>query len=185
MPRRKAKDIPDGWRNYSNIGKVVPYTRFVPFKVPLKEHVCNNHGIEFSPNNLLQYQPRIKLIIDVTNTDYGRYYDPEDFTKRGVRVEKIMCPGGPTNVPSASLVEKFFHVVDEFLNDPQANQNSLIGVHCTHRLNRTGYFICKYMISKLGIQPELAISSFQTARGHPIERKLIIENILQTSYIQN
>ncbi|KAI4457956.1 mrna-capping enzyme [Holotrichia oblita] len=183
MPRRKAKDIPDGWRNYSNIGMMVPNTRFVPFKVPLKEQVCKNHGVEFSPDMLLQYQPKIKLIIDVTNTDYGRYYDPEAFTKRGVRVEKIKCAGGPTNVPSASLVANFFDVVDEFLNDPQTSHNSLIGVHCTHGLNRTGYFICKYMINKLGIQPERAIASFQTARGHPIERKQIIDNILQTSYM--
>lgn len=68
----------------------------------------------------------------------------------------------------------------------------LIGVHCTHGLNRSGYLICHYMISVLKIHPETAIEGklkskskihpmkltsffsllldFEEARGHKIER---------------
>ena len=33
----------------------------------------------------------------------------------------------------------------------------LIGVHCTHGVNRTGYLVCRYMIDKLDFQPKNAI----------------------------
>lgn len=35
--------------------------------------------------------------------------------------------------------------------------DDVIGVHCTHGLNRTGFFICKYMIEKLHYYPAQAI----------------------------
>ena len=34
----------------------------------------------------------------------------------------------------------------------------VIGVHCTHGVNRTGYMVCRYMISKLGFAPDQAIA---------------------------
>uniref|UniRef100_A0A1I7XF10 TYR_PHOSPHATASE_2 domain-containing protein n=1 Tax=Heterorhabditis bacteriophora TaxID=37862 RepID=A0A1I7XF10_HETBA len=46
----------------------------------------------------------------------------------------------------------------------------LIGVHCTHGLNRTGYLICRYMIDRMGWTAAKAISHFEHFRGHPIER---------------
>ncbi|GJQ88114.1 hypothetical protein Trydic_g13122 [Trypoxylus dichotomus] len=179
MPYRKNKEIPDGWRNYSNIGVVVRNTRLIPFKTPLKEEVCKKYGLSFSPTTLLKYQPKIKLIIDLTNTDSGRYYDAEKFSKNGVRIEKIKCVGGPTQVPSVFAVEKFIDIVNEFLGNPEVDPESLVGVHCTHGLNRTGYFICKYMIEKLGIRPEDAVKYFQTSRGYSIERKHLINDILR------
>lgn len=36
--------------------------------------------------------------------------------------------------------------------------DSLIGVHCSHGLNRTGYLVCRYMIQKMGTHPQEAIS---------------------------
>uniref|UniRef100_A0A1A9WW40 Tyrosine specific protein phosphatases domain-containing protein n=1 Tax=Glossina brevipalpis TaxID=37001 RepID=A0A1A9WW40_9MUSC len=48
--------------------------------------------------------------------------------------------------------------------------HKLIGVHCTHGVNRTGYFICSYMISELTMKPLEAIRKFVVARGHKIER---------------
>ena len=39
----------------------------------------------------------------------------------------------------------------------QSLSDSLIGVHCTHGLNRTGYMICRYLIQKLKWEPKKAI----------------------------
>ena len=35
--------------------------------------------------------------------------------------------------------------------------DALIGVHCTHGVNRTGYLICRYLIEKLDWDPQKAI----------------------------
>lgn len=178
MPGKKYKSMPEGWKRYSNIGLPIPNTRFIPFKTPLKEETCKKCGVTFSPKSLLRSQPKLKMIIDLTNTDDGRYYKGDDFIKHGIRVEKIKCPGGPQQVPSRSLLEQFYKLVDGFLGDPDNGLDTLIGVHCTHGLNRTGYFICKYMTEKMGLEGTKAIRCFQTARGHPIERKLLIKDIL-------
>ncbi|KAF4531455.1 hypothetical protein B566_EDAN004226 [Ephemera danica] len=55
--------------------------------------------------------------------------------------------------------------------------DGLIGVHCTHGVNRTGFLICKYMIAKLGFKPQDAIKAFGDARGHHIERAAYIQSL--------
>jgi hypothetical protein len=42
--------------------------------------------------------------------------------------------------------------------------DALIGVHCTHGLNRTGYLICKYMVLRMKIDPQEAINSEYISR---------------------
>ncbi len=37
--------------------------------------------------------------------------------------------------------------------------DKLIGVHCTHGLNRTGLMICAHMIQKCNIDPNDAVAS--------------------------
>ncbi|KAL1122422.1 hypothetical protein AAG570_002753 [Ranatra chinensis] len=46
---------------------------------------------EFTPQRVLQICPDIGLIVDLTNTT--RYYDKQDFTRKGVEYEKVTCPG--------------------------------------------------------------------------------------------
>nr|XP_034974527.1 RNA/RNP complex-1-interacting phosphatase isoform X2 [Zootoca vivipara] len=53
--------------------------------------------------------------------------------------------------------------------------DKLIGVHCTHGLNRTGYLVCRYLIDVEGMEPNMAIELFNRCRGHSIERKNYIE----------
>ncbi|CAF3978064.1 unnamed protein product, partial [Rotaria sp. Silwood1] len=63
--------------------------------------------------------------------------------------------------------QKFFHVVNTFLRDNRQN-----GIHCTHGINRSGYFIVRYLIEILGQQPDNAIAAFNRARGHSIEKNI-------------
>ncbi|KAL2727902.1 putative tyrosine-protein phosphatase F54C84 isoform X1 [Vespula maculifrons] len=55
--------------------------------------VVNNLTPEqrFTATILLQAFPRLKCIVDLTNTE--RYYDKKEFTNVGVKHEKIMIPG--------------------------------------------------------------------------------------------
>ncbi|VDN17268.1 unnamed protein product [Gongylonema pulchrum] len=82
----------------------------------------------------------VGLIIDLTDTD--RYYDRKDIEGLCVQYEKINCPG----------------------------RGSMIGVHCTDGVNRSGYLICRYLIDRLGWSSHDAIDAFERARGYTIER---------------
>lgn len=185
----KKNSVPERWEIYTAIGKQVPNTRFLPFKVPLRQPICKKSGESFSPDKLLEAHPNLQLIVDLTNTNDGRYYYTDTFKKCGVNVVKIKCRGGPGILPSPELLQRFYKTVDSFLEKTR-NETSLIGVHCTHGLNRTGYFICKYMVNRLGIDPCRAIDYFQDARGHIIERPLLINDILnktseKKTYVQS
>ena len=144
----KSKKIPDGGEKYSSIGSVVEGTRFIAFKVPLY----------FQPSwdlkELKKCAPELKHIVDLTNTD--RYYRPQECEELGWTHVKIRMEGHGT-IPSQTSVEKFYSFVLETEAD-----GGLIGVHCTHGLNRTGYLISRYLIEKLGWEPETAIAAFDS-----------------------
>ncbi|ESO96829.1 hypothetical protein LOTGIDRAFT_214357 [Lottia gigantea] len=165
--------IPNGWLDYKALGGIIDGTRFIAFKVPLKEG-CVRRNLPpkewFTPKSLLsQLQDQGKelgLVIDLTNTD--KYYNKNDFESKSVKYEKIFTPGKV--IPSSEVCQRFQDIVNEFLQT-NPDSESLIGVHCTHGLNRTGYIVCRYMIDCLNQEPESAIAAFNKARGHPIERE--------------
>ena len=64
------------------------------------------------------------------------------------------------------------------------DQVSVIGVHCTHGINRTGYVIAAFLkIHYPQIQIEDAIQMFSTSRlPHPFERDNLIDDLLFKGY---
>ena len=67
-----GRGVPARWENYSNIGKVLTGTRFIPFKVPLNDNLLaqvpegtdNTWGLA----KLKTTCPQLKHIIDLTAT---------------------------------------------------------------------------------------------------------------------
>lgn len=179
-----GRGIPDGWYDYTSIGDLICGTRFIPFKVPLKEQLLRVHDVSeedwFTPtimiNKMKEQDKEIGLIIDLTNTN--RYYDSKEITNAGIGYVKIFTEGKV--VPCVDVQNKFFDTVDKFISENQHN-NLFIGVHCTHGLNRTGYLICRYMISRTNCKGEDAINAFNHARGHVIERQEYIDDLTKTN----
>uniref|UniRef100_A0A0A9ZG81 RNA/RNP complex-1-interacting phosphatase n=1 Tax=Lygus hesperus TaxID=30085 RepID=A0A0A9ZG81_LYGHE len=167
------KEIPDRWEPYLPIGSPVRGTRFIALKVPLKEHVCAKLQPKFrwTVDILTDRYPDIGMIVDFTLTT--RYYDYVDVLKKGVDYCKVAIPG--QQIPAESLVKRFFAAVDFYLD--KRRDDSLIGIHCTHGVNRTGYMIARYMIQRMGISVSDALESITVARGHPIERQNYISDL--------
>jgi len=113
--------------------------------------------------NLKNSCPEMKHLIDLTNTN--RYYNQQQAFEMGFNHVKIKTEGHV--IPNPAVVKDFFTAVDSALAE---NETSLVGVHCTHGLNRTGYLVCRYMVQKMDIEPETAIREFDEARGHKQER---------------
>lgn len=166
--------IPEGWLPYAPIGNQVPGTRFIAFKVPLREAFVDKLQADdrFTIGVLLDKIPDLGLVIDLTHTT--KYYNKREFLDRGVDYVKIQTPG--QIVPPQHLVERFFEVVDYYL-DSHKNDNSLIGVHCTHGVNRTGYMLCRYLIQRLGYSFNEAVEAVGKSRGHSIRRIAYIKNL--------
>ncbi|CAF3219092.1 unnamed protein product [Rotaria sp. Silwood2] len=171
--RSTNNKVPAGWLDYSSLNTWIENTRFVPFKCPLRWSILRNINKQdrFSLNDLIEHLEnqgrKIGLIIDLTDT--YRYYDCRDVEDMGIEYCKIRVPGHQD--VSDKIFHKFVHVVNTFLRDNRQN-NNLIGIHCTHGINRSGYFIVRYLIEILGQQPDDAIGAFNRARGHTIEKNI-------------
>ncbi|MEE6508947.1 hypothetical protein FKM82_023522 [Ascaphus truei] len=155
----------------------MPGTRFISFKVPLKKSFdfkiapCQR----FSPLDLLRevqnQNEELGLIVDLTCT--ARYYGPGELP-RTLHYAKIFTAGH--EIPSDETIYQFKCIVRQFLRENSDN-DKLIGVHCTHGLNRTGYLVCRYLIDVQGMVPREAIEMFNRSRGHCMERKNYIDDL--------
>uniref|UniRef100_A0A0N4ZK48 TYR_PHOSPHATASE_2 domain-containing protein n=1 Tax=Parastrongyloides trichosuri TaxID=131310 RepID=A0A0N4ZK48_PARTI len=169
--------LPKGWATYKKpIGNVIEGTQFLPFKTPLHHTYFTLHVNRvplkeaFRPEDLIEHCRRknikLGLIIDLTSTN--RYYDKYEFIKKKISYFKLPCAGHEIHEDEPKT-EKFIEVVNNFLND-QRNVGKIIGVHCTHGLNRTGYMICRYMTDILGFSAKNATDAFEKARGYEMVR---------------
>uniref|UniRef100_A0A4W6DSV5 Tyrosine specific protein phosphatases domain-containing protein n=1 Tax=Lates calcarifer TaxID=8187 RepID=A0A4W6DSV5_LATCA len=66
-----------------------------------------------------------------------------------------------SQVPSDATILSFKWAVRRFLRENWDN-GKLIGVHCTHGLNRTGYLVCRYLIDVDGLDPPTAMELFNS-----------------------
>ncbi|XP_063880735.1 uncharacterized protein LOC135111406 isoform X1 [Scylla paramamosain] len=132
----------------------------------------------FCPRTLMDHCHNLGIVIDLTDT--FRYYHPEDFESRGVTHMKIRIKG--RIIPEEKAVQKFFQAVNKFLEKNKEN-DKVIGVHCTHGINRSGYLVCRYMIQVLGIPPDQAIADFNSARGHEQERENYLADLRQAPWM--
>lgn len=115
---------------------------------------------------------QLGMVIDLTFTT--KYYTALEFRDQGVRHEKIFTEGH--NVPNDDVVYRFFDTLESFFRQCQ-DENQVVGVHCTHGVNRTGYVVCRYMIERLGFNPDNALAVYHESRGYPIERENYIEDL--------
>merc|ERR1712223_247904 len=113
-------------------------------------------------------------MISLQTDKEGHFYKQED-VERLHGVKYIFCPRvWSGKIPHEESVTKFFNEVDHML---EKNSNALIGVHCTHGVNRTGYMICRYLIEKLNWPAQKAIDEFNKNRGHQIEHKFLLDDL--------
>ncbi|XP_077354544.1 RNA/RNP complex-1-interacting phosphatase isoform X2 [Festucalex cinctus] len=178
MPRHDRKNgIPDRWLDYTAVGKRLGGTRFVAFKVPLKQSLNRRlaPAQAFGPWELLDAvradRQQLGLVVDLTFTT--RYYGPQDVPSS---LRHVKIPTAGHVVPADDAILAFKRAVRRFLRDNRRN-DKLIGVHCTHGLNRTGYLICRYLIDVDGMDPAEAIKLFNSCRGHDIERENYIHDL--------
>lgn len=165
--KRKREKVPDRWLEYEPINNIQCDVKIVPFKTPLHlfqfhDNLMQEH--KWTPVDVMERVPNLGLVIDLTYKT-PCYYNPLDFLENGVGHEKILCEGHV--IPPDSIFHKFCDTVDAFLCE---NPDLIVGVHCTHGVNRTGYMICRYLVEKRGYTAENALKEFALMRGYPLER---------------
>lgn len=166
--------IPDGWLDYAPIKDVITETRIVPFKSPLRIQKFEADKLrkhKWTVSDVLCKVPDLKLVIDLTCKDPG-YYEPVEFLEKGVDFVKLKCPG--QIIPPPEIIQQFLDCVDKFFHE---HRNGVVGVHCTHGVNRTGYVICRYLMERRGYATQEALDKFLEMRGYALERENYIQEL--------
>ncbi|XP_005858454.1 PREDICTED: mRNA-capping enzyme isoform X1 [Myotis brandtii] len=116
----------------------------------------------FYPSMLSNYLKSLKvkmgLLVDLTNT--SRFYDRNDIEKEGIKYIKLQCKGHG-ECPTTENTETFIRLCERF---NERSPPELIGVHCTHGFNRTGFLICAFLVEKMDWSIEAAVATFAQAR---------------------
>ncbi|XP_069581740.1 RNA/RNP complex-1-interacting phosphatase-like [Brachyistius frenatus] len=177
MSHQKKKGVPDRWLDYRPVGTRIPGTRFIAFKVPLKPSLncrvpeSDSFGLWDLLDSMESQNQELGLIMDLTFTT--RYYRLTDVPQSCAYV-KLLIEG--RRVPSDGAILSFKRAAVRFLKENRDN-DKLIGVHCTHGLNRTGYLVCRYLIDVDGLDPPEAVELFNSSRGHRIMRQNYLDDL--------
>ncbi|XP_005362421.1 mRNA-capping enzyme [Microtus ochrogaster] len=140
--------IPPRWLNCPRRGQPVA-GRFLPLKTMLGPRYDSQVAEEnrFHPSMLSNYLKSLKvkmsLLVDLTNT--SRFYDRNDIEKEGIKYIKLQCKGHG-ECPTTENTETFIRLCERF---NERSPPELIGVHCTHGFNRTGFLICAFLVEKM------------------------------------
>uniref|UniRef100_A0A8D0D830 mRNA-capping enzyme n=1 Tax=Sander lucioperca TaxID=283035 RepID=A0A8D0D830_SANLU len=139
--------------------------KFLPMKTMLGPRYDDQVAEEnrFHPSMLSNYLKSLKvkmgLLVDLTNTT--RFYDRNDIEKEGIKYVKLQCKGHG-ECPSKETTSMFIRLCEHFV---EKNPTELIGVHCTHGFNRTGFLMCAYLVEKMDWSIEAAVAAFSQARA--------------------
>ncbi|CAH2253450.1 jg6414 [Pararge aegeria aegeria] len=177
MSDRKPGAIPSRWLKCPRKATGLFADQFLAFKAPLDSRY--NDQVQdiyrFTPTMLFDsvksFKRKLGLWIDLTYT--SRFYDKAEIEKRDCKYVKVQCRGhGET--PSLEQTQKFIKVVSSFINK---KPDEIIGVHCTHGFNRTGFLIVSYMIEQLDFSLEAALLEFAKKRVPGIYKQDYIEEL--------
>ncbi len=113
-------------------------------------------------------QVEIGLWIDLCNT--SRFYSRDSVSEQ-CKYVKLQCRGHG-EAPSEEQVSAFNRLCQHYI---QQNPLGVIGVHCTHGFNRTGFLISACLIEVFDWSPEAAVAEFARVRPPGIYKEDYIQ----------
>lgn len=122
------------------------------------------------------WKGRIKAVIDISHE--SPVYDPKGLEEGGIEYHKF--PTVSKIPPTAGEVRDFVKLVDRLRMAPCSVEAAMIGVHCHYGFNRTGFFICCYLIEKENFGVQQAIDEFRAHRAPGIRH----EHFLDTLFVR-
>ncbi|KAF8540495.1 Alpha/Beta hydrolase protein [Trichophaea hybrida] len=143
-----------------------------PFRAmkTLRQNDANGHNpIEFSNK-----WTDVRDIIDLSHESPP--YDPSTFGG-GLKYHKY--PTVSKMPPTPDEVAGFIKLVDSIREARGYDENSVIACHCHYGFNRTGFFICTYLIERLGFSVKESIESFKEARPPGIRHPHFINELFE------
>ena len=126
------------------------------------------------------WKGKIKAVIDISHE--SPVYDPKGLDEGGIEYHKF--PTVSKIPPTAEESKDFIKLVDRLRAQPpetihlgSETDQVLIGVHCHYGFNRTGFFICSYLIEKEHFGVQQAIDEFAKHRPPGIRHEHFLDQL--------
>ena len=130
-----------------------------------------------SPKQFLQdWGGKIRVVIDISHD--SPVYDPKEFEEGGIEYYKL--PTVSKIPPTPEETQEFIELVDRLRTGHNLGlgaDDTAIGVHCHYGFNRTGFFICAYLIEREGYSTEQATEEFRKRRPDGIKHEHFINTL--------
>ncbi|XP_076243664.1 mRNA-capping enzyme-like [Calliopsis andreniformis] len=169
--------IPPRWLHCPRKAIKLIQNKFLAFKTPLSSAYDNQvpeecrFTIDMLMASLKSQKLKLGLWIDLTNT--SRFYDKKSLEAYGCKYLKLQCRGhGET--PSEEQTRTFVQVCKNFIS---YNPLEIIGVHCTHGFNRTGFLIISYLVENDGTSVDAGLVEFASVRPPGIYKADYIQEL--------
>ena len=125
-----------------------------------------------------EWKGKIKAVVDISHE--SPVYDPKDLDEGGIEYHKF-----PTvsKIPPTPEETRDFNKLIDCLRAKLGGgdgENAMIGVHCHYGFNRTGFFLCCYLIEREGYGVQQAIDEFAAHRPPGIRH----EHFLDTLFVR-
>lgn len=169
--------IPPRWLHCPRKAIRLIQNKFLAFKTPLSSAYNSQipdeclFTVDMLFASLKSQKLKIGLWIDLTNT--SRFYDKKCLEKYSCKYLKLQCKGhGET--PNEEQTRTFIQVCKNFIAH---NPLEIIGVHCTHGFNRTGFLIISYLVETDGTSVDAGLVEFANARPPGIYKGEYIQEL--------
>lgn len=169
--------VPPRWLHCPRKAMKLIQNKFLTFKTPLSSDYDSQVPEEcrFTVSMLFAYlksqKLKLGLWIDLTNTT--RFYDRKSIEDHNCKYLKLQCKGhGQT--PSEEQTRTFVQVCKNFITH---NPLEIVGVHCTHGFNRTGFLVISYLVEADGSSVDAALAEFAIARPPGIYKADYIQEL--------
>ncbi|KAL0274459.1 UNVERIFIED_CONTAM: hypothetical protein PYX00_006876 [Menopon gallinae] len=161
---RKPSDlIPSRWLKCPPKSFELLTNKFLIFKTPLSRVYDSQvkddiFQVQLVFQSMKNRRAKLGLWIDLTNTT--RYYDKTEVEQNDCRYVKLQCEGR-RGTPSAAQTKSFITLCHNFIRQYPLE---IIGVHCTHGFNRSGFLVVSYLVEMLDWELGAAIAEFARIR---------------------
>lgn len=168
--------LPPRWLRCPRKGQLIA-CKFLPFKTPLDDRYDLQipEGDRFDVKMLIEFmearQLKMGLVVDLTKT--SRFYDKAQLLQHGLRYIKLQC-AGHDETPTKDQVASFNSICQSFFSH---NPGQIIGIHCTHGFNRTGFLIIAYLLQVEDWSFEDAMTAFIRARPPGIYKSEYLDEL--------
>lgn len=127
-----------------------------------------------NPVEFCKSWPDVSDIIDISHE--APPYDPETFSG-DIKYHKY--PTVSKIPPTLDEVAGFIKLVDSIRESRGWDDNRVIACHCHYGFNRTGFFVCTYLIERLDFTVQEAIDAFKEARPPGIRHPHFVNELFE------